>query len=697
MVAALGVGILAPVAAADPDSPDTKGQGQGSTDAEITPEAFNDAPGTGVPYVPFDPDYDLLEPGTTDSSDTLEFLTNVPDVGMFEGAINSNMAFEGEILYQGSYNGLKIYDLSDPEQPELLSSLLCPGGQGDLTLAGDLAFFSVDSPRSDDTCTSAAVPSSTPGNWEGIRIFDVSNPTAPEYVGAVQTRCGSHTQTLVQSPDDDDIVYLYNSAYDVSSTAAFCTPPHEVVEIIEVDVTDPASAEIVSEHEFWNEANPPFQVSDREDGGAVTSVTRGCHDLTSYQEKDLLAAACMGDGLMVDISDPENPEVLDRVRDENFAFWHTAQFNNDADTVIFQDELGGGVSATCYPGIPQYRGADAIYDLDAGNELTLASYFKIPRRQSTTENCVTHEGNILAVEGRDILVQAFYKGGVSLIDFTESDDPREIGYFDRGPAESGEFELGGSWAAYIHNGYIYSSEIAEGLDVLQLRGAQFDDAVRHRLDLRNPSAQTELTWPWKDAPVVPDGGAPTLRPGDVSPSAAEIGSQRRITITTPPGTYEAGEYVDVWTRGPRPRVLATAQARDNGSAQLSFDLPDGFRVGQRSVLLRGDSELDEALVAATVNVVKATSDVNLRFARDTVPSTQRARAIVRVVAGGVTPRGEVRVAVGRRTVTGRLVDGTDSLRLPRLAPGRYQVRATYLGSPSVRRGVSPQVTLTVRR
>lgn len=609
----LSLGLLSP-AMADPNIPEpnelSKRLGEGSNATKVAPEEEtpgNLAPGTKVPYVPLDVNYErLTEVDEEESTPNLQKVASLPAASTPGMATRSNLAFKGDYVYQGSYNGLAVYDISNPEDPKVVREVVCPGYQGDLSIAGDLLFFSVDQPRNGEACGAPAVASSSRDAWEGIRIFDISDPTNPEYVKAVKTRCGSHTHTLVNSSDDENRVYLYNGSYDTSNTAAYCTNPHQQIEIIEVDVTDPSTARVAKEVKLWDAENPAMTAADRPNGGAATSATTGCHDLTAYPAKGLMAAACMGDGLIIDISQPLAPKVKERVRDENYAFWHTAQFNNDASTVVFQDELGGGSSATCVPGTPQYRGANAIFDL-AGTDLTLKSYYKIPRRQGTTENCVGHEGNIVQVDDKDVMVQAWYQGGASLIDFSNTSKAKEIGYFDRGPISNTSLVTGGYWAVYSHNGYVYGSEIARGLDVFKLVGDEFADANRHRQDVRNPATQEVITWPWKKAPQV-SGDLETL---PATPASTTAGQPAVITVNAPAGTFGKGEYVEIWSTGDDAKAIVNGQADADGSIQLSFEQAEGLAPGVDSYVVRGDTKLDEKLYSVSVDVVGIATTTSL--------------------------------------------------------------------------------------
>ncbi|HEX8344358.1 MAG TPA: hypothetical protein VF657_06375, partial [Actinoplanes sp.] len=250
-------------------------------------------------------------------------------------------------------------------------------------------------------------------------------------------------------------------------------------------VQQPAGATVVAVPNLFPDGGNP--------SGNPSSATSGCHDITAYPDKDLAAGACMGDGILMDISDREAPRVISRVRDQvNFAFWHSATFNNTGTKVVFTDELGGGGSATCTPAVGATRGADAVYDVTGtgdSRELVFRSYYKIPRTNTGTENCVAHNGSLLPVQGRDIMVQAWYQGGVSVWDFTDSARPVEIGFWERGPLSNSRLISGGSWSAYYYNGFIYSSDIQKGLDVLQITDPRTDSAGSVTLTELNVQSQ----------------------------------------------------------------------------------------------------------------------------------------------------------------------------------------------------------------
>ncbi len=411
-------------------------------------------------------------------------VANVPLSAPFDGeeAWGTDLAFQGDFAFSGNYEGFTIHDISDPAKPKVVTRVVCPGGQNDISVSGNLLFLSVDEPRDDDTCESGHGDENE--GWEGIRIFDISDKTHPRYIRSLATSCGSHTHTLVPGKDAAN-VYLYVSSFGPFPDSVNCKPPHDSIAIVEVPVTDPAKARIVAQPVLFTDGN------DESKPGA----TSGCHDITVYPEKDLAAGACLGNGILMDISDRTAPKVLQEITDtENFSIWHSATFSNDASQVIFSDELGGGVSPTCDAKTGPTRGADAVYDISSDGKLKRRGYFKIPRYQTAAENCVAHNGSLLPVPNKTIMVQAWYQGGVSVIDFTDADHPKELAYVDPGPlSTTGEPKLGGSWSAYYYNGYIYSSDIIKGLDVIALDDPLTDPAKSVKLDELN--AQTQVSYP----------------------------------------------------------------------------------------------------------------------------------------------------------------------------------------------------------
>ena len=420
--------------------------------------------------------------GDVASTKNLHLLANVPKSGPFaaENAFNSDLAFQGKYAYQGNYNGFSVWDISAPSAPALVTQVECAGSQNDVSVHGDLLITSTDSSRNQAECEgNAAQDASVKESWEGIRVFDISDPANPQYVTAVETDCGSHTNTLIPDPDNGRLV-VYVSSYNPNINHPDCQPPHDKISVVSVPTADPASAAVVSTPVLFPDGGFP--------GGEGRRATQGCHDITAYPEKGIAAGACMGEGVLIDISDVENPVVTDSVTDGNFAFWHSATFSNAADKVVFTDELGGGGGPTCNPTVGPERGANAVYTVENG-ELVFQSYFKIPRTQSNTENCVAHNGSLIPTKGRDIMVQSWYQGGISVWEFTDPANPKEIAWFDRGPLSDERLILGGSWSAYWYNGAIYSSDIQAGFDVLRLSDNAVAAAGRNKMDVFNAQSQ----------------------------------------------------------------------------------------------------------------------------------------------------------------------------------------------------------------
>ncbi len=432
---------------------------------------------------------------------------------------NSDLAFRDNLLFVGNFHGFMIYDISNPSNPILRTSFICPGGQGDLSVYGNLLFMSVEQGRGRIDCgtqgTSGPVDAE---RFRGVRIFDISNLDSPRQIAAVQTCRGSHTHSLVKHPGDDNNLYVYvsgSAGVRPAAELAGCSgaSPDEDpdatslfrIEIIEVPLHLPAAARVVNAPRVFAD-----QATGRVDGlwpGGVhgedtqrSAQTNHCHDITTFPAIGLAAGACSGNGILFDISDPVNPERIHEVIDTNFAYWHSATFNNDGTTVIFTDEWGGGTSPRCRAEDRPEWGANAIFRIVDG-EMEFASYFKIPAAQTAQENCVAHNGSLVPVPGRDIKVQAWYQGGVSVFDFTDPANPVEIAFFDRGPIDAERLVTGGYWSTYWYNGAIYGSEIARGLDVLRLTPSEYltqneiDAANLVRWDKFNPQHQPKMTWP----------------------------------------------------------------------------------------------------------------------------------------------------------------------------------------------------------
>nr|WP_202121708.1 hypothetical protein [Streptomyces sp. BA2] len=423
-------------------------------------------------------------------SDNIKHLANIPKDAL--PGTNSDLAFQGKYAFAGNYDGFRIFDISNPKKPRTVSQVLCPGSQNDISVSGNLLFLSTDSSRSDNSCSSTSQPATEKSSWEGMKVFDISDKSNPKYVSAVETACGSHTHTLVPEKRN---VYVYVSSYSPSATFPDCQPPHDGISIIKVPRKAPQKAAVVDFPVLFPGEGPDGGGNPGGPTNPGVSKTTGCHDITVLPSKDLAAGACMGDGILFSIKNPEKPKVIDQVQDnKNFAFWHSATFNQKADKIVFTDELGGGGAATCDEATGPERGANGIYDVKGKGDhrkLVFKSYYKIPRHQAATENCVAHNGSLIPVKGKDLMVQAWYQGGVSVWDFTNSSKPKEIGYFERGPLSTDAIQTGGSWSAYYYNGYVYSNDIAKGFDVLKIDDKRTDPAERVRVRELNVQTQPD--------------------------------------------------------------------------------------------------------------------------------------------------------------------------------------------------------------
>ncbi|MDQ0935557.1 LVIVD repeat-containing protein [Streptomyces turgidiscabies] len=423
-------------------------------------------------------------------SDNITHLTNIPKDAL--PGTNTDLAFQGKYAYSGNYDGFRIFDISNPKAPKTVSQVLCPGGQNDISVSGNLLFLSTDSSRNDSSCNSVSQPATEKSSWEGMKVFDITDKANPKYVAAVETACGSHTHTLVPKRKN---VYIYVSSYSPSATFPDCQPPHDGISVIKVPRKAPEKAAVVGFPVLFPGEGPDGGGNPGSPTNPGVFKTTGCHDITVLPSEDLAAGACMGDGILFSIKDPEHPKVIDQVQDNvNFAFWHSATFNQKANKVVFTDELGGGGAATCNAEIGPNRGADGIYDIVGKGDkrkLVFRSYFKIPRYQADTEVCVAHNGSLIPVKGKDIMVQAWYQGGVSVWDFTNSSKPKEIAYFERGPVTTDRVTTAGPWSAYYYNGYIYSNDIAKGFDVLKLDDRRTNPANKVRVPELNVQTQPD--------------------------------------------------------------------------------------------------------------------------------------------------------------------------------------------------------------
>ena len=534
-----------------------------------------------------------LKPGLHDAGTALEgmrLISATAKAAEFDSArglafVNSDLAFRGNLVYQGNFAGFSIWDVSTPAKPVKISVVECITSQGDPSIYGNLLFISAEGGGNRNDCAKGGVTNPA-DHMAGVRIYDVSNPRAPRLVKNVQTCKGSHTHTLVPSPTDKGVLYVYvsgNQGARPDSELAGCRngadPADESnslfrLDIIKVPLARPQDAAVVTGARIFTGLNPaPLRAGQERrarpipgaDSAMMESMRthgpRNCHDVTAYPAIGLLAGACASHGLLVDISNPEKPVRLDAVADTNFSLWHTAVFSNDGSKIVFTDEWGGGTSPNCQAMHPLEMGGNTTLVIGADRKLKQHAYFKLPTAQSAQENCVSHNGSLVPVPGRDIMVQGWYQGGVDVIDFTDADRPFEIAYFDRGPVDAPTAEgdggavsrsrgtIGGSWGAYWYNGHVYSSEMARGLDILelvpsdQLSANEIAAAKLVQLDEFNPQSQPRIVWPaafpvvrsYLDQLVRGNGLATTRTTaiaGALDAAERQSGAARRSALTT---------------------------------------------------------------------------------------------------------------------------------------------------------------------
>jgi hypothetical protein len=489
-----------------------------------------------------------LKPGLTDAGEASKNMALIAHVGKAPALdstlrgltyANSDLAFKGNYVFQGNFSGFAIWDISNITHPALKHATVCATDQGDPSIYGNLLFISAEATRGRLDCGTQGVKDTvSKDRMRGVRIFDVSDPTNPKPVANVQNCRGSHTHTLVQDPKDKANVYVYMSgSADVRSPNELpgCVSSYEDsvntslfrIDVIKVPLAHPEQAKIISGARiFYGLAQPHPHGNAPSDTGAVAQAGRGgrggrgaggrgpgpgplrppggpnqCHDITVYPAVGLAGGACGGYGLLLDIRDVASPKRIDFAADSNFAFWHSATFNNDGTKVLFTDEWGGGTQPRCRATDPINWGGDAIFTITKDHKLKQDAYFKMPAAQTSTENCVAHNGSLVPVPGRDIMVQGWYQGGVDVFDFTDPSKPVEIAYFDRGPINADTLLIGGDWAGYYYNGHIFTSEIGRGLDIFELKPSEYlteneiDAAASVHFDTFNPQDQPKIVWP----------------------------------------------------------------------------------------------------------------------------------------------------------------------------------------------------------
>jgi hypothetical protein len=506
-----------------------------------------------------------LKPGYWDAAQAawnLRLVSTTPSREPFRGATNTDLAFTGQYVVQGNYNGFQVFDISNPAAPGHVLEYLCPASQSDVSVYDNLLFVSGEGLTGRLDCGIQGVPEPvSKDRLRGIRVFDIADIEKPKYVANVQTCRGSHTHTVVTDPRDKEHVYIYVSGtsrvrsaeelpgckdgpMDDPETARFR------LEVIKVPLAAPEKAAIVtSPRIFEGLAPPPRRVESGRGGAAAdpagavnppptgTAATpppsataanppagtapqtgapaagrgRGgrppentgpnqCHDITVYPDIGLAGGACGGYGLLLDITDVPNPKRIDEAADINMSFWHSATFSNDGSKVLFTDEWGGGSQPRCRETDKYEWGANALFTIENGR-LHFKSYYKLPGPQTSLENCVAHNGSLIPIPGREVMVQGWYQGGISVFDWTNVAAPVEIAYFDRGPVDPERMVFGGSWSVYWFNGLIISSEIARGLDIYELLPSglisqnEIDAAKTVKWTFLNAQEQRRIVWP----------------------------------------------------------------------------------------------------------------------------------------------------------------------------------------------------------
>ena len=471
----------------------------------------------------------------------MNLVSTTPPSGKSLGTTHSDLAFSGKYTIQGQYNGFDIWDVSNAENPVLANQYNCPASQNDVSVYKHLLFMSSEATNSRTECGFGGVPEPvSKDRVRGIRVFDISDVKHPKLVTSVQTCRGSHTHTVVTQPGDNDNVYIYvsgtsrvRSAEEVPGCAdGGIDDPNTArfrLEVIKVPLAAPATAAIVSSPRIFNALPVPPRNAERDAAGRTNTPANAagaagaasaagggggggranqgpptgpnqCHDITVYPEIGLAGGACAGLGLLIDIRDVANPKRVDFVADRNMSFWHSATFNNDGTKLLFSDEWGGGSSPRCRDTDKPEWGSDAIFTIE-DNKLKFHSYYKLPAAQTSQENCVAHNGSLVPIPGRDVMVQGWYQGGLSVFDWTDADHPKEIAFFDRGPISAERLVSGGSWSAYWYNGLIMSSEIARGLDVYELLPSpllsanEIAAAKTVKMTHWNTQNQQKIVWP----------------------------------------------------------------------------------------------------------------------------------------------------------------------------------------------------------
>jgi hypothetical protein len=440
-------------------------------------------------------------------SQNMELLANVPKTG----TTNSDLAFWGNLAYAGNYAGFRIIDISNPGSPQVLSDYSCPGPQNDVAVWDTgkqrLLIMSIDSRQRTEECNSGA--GNAAGGFEGLRIFDVTDPRSPQFITGVQTDCGSHTHTVVPArrlrsgdyvtdPDRPSRLLVYVSSYPLgpgihgddgeSAQNSECgvpdnpSGPHNVESIVEVPFSDPGQAQVINQLELG-------------------PATIGCHDIGVHLGADKAAAACLTEGQIWDISNPAEPVIQARIRNPSVEIWHSGAFTWDAKVAIFGDEESGATGPThgCLNAtLPAAPGS--IWFYDAANPSAPIDSFTQRRGQLGELVCTAHNYNVVPGTQREVLTSAFYTAGTGMIDFTRPFDgvgsparPVEVGHYDAASGEGGNAADANTWSTYFYRGLEVANDIDRGVDIFRYTGPETRNATR--LDHLNPQTQEDYIRP----------------------------------------------------------------------------------------------------------------------------------------------------------------------------------------------------------
>ena len=474
----------------------------------------------------------LIEKRAAETAWNLRLISNTPSPADFQGVTNSDLAFRDNFVFQGNYNGYITWDISNPARPVLKKQFLCPASQSDVSVYGNLLFVSAEGLTGRVDCGTQGVQDTVSHERvRGVRIFDATDVGNPKYLANVQTCRGSHTHTVVHDPRDKENVYIYvsgsarvRSPSELPGCIQSAEDPNTAqfrIEVIKIPLANPQQASIVSSPRIFQGLTAPPRHAEPVDsaaearrraaraasGGQPAAAPRPrggptqCHDITVYPEIGLAGGACGEYGLLLDIKDVSNPKRLYAAADSNFSFWHSATFSNDGSKILFTDEWGGGRAPRCRATDKYEWGANALFTIVGGDSLEFKSYYKMPATQTSMENCVAHNGSLIPIPGREVMVQGWYQGGISIFDWTDVSKPVEIAYHDRGPLDGTRLESAGSWSVYWYNGVIVSSEIARGLDIFELVPSGFisqneiDAAKTVKFEYLNAQQQPKMVWP----------------------------------------------------------------------------------------------------------------------------------------------------------------------------------------------------------